>query len=116
MAHWIITDHGFGGQDYVCSDCHEVFNDLFFAMPSDNCPKCWATINEDENECYDEMTRNTPEVHLLTNKEAANVIKNLIKGYTPARGSAKSMMQSRVIEALCKAVRVLENTPDEDDN
>lgn len=111
MAHWIIRDHGFAGQDYKCSVCGEVFVDLYRDI-KDTCPSCGVAINEDENEYPDETPEDTPEVHMLTNKEAAAIISGMISTVRFARGSTVSMRRLRTVEVLCKAVKVLENTPD----
>lgn len=50
MAHWIIDDHGFGGQYYKCSECGAGFWDIFDDVCGEEaCPKCKSPINEDEN-------------------------------------------------------------------
>ena len=51
MAHWIIEDHGFGGQYYRCSECRESWCDIFKDVSmEEKCPNCGASINEDETE------------------------------------------------------------------
>lgn len=51
MAHWIIEDHGFGGQYYKCSECGETWCDIYHDVAGEeNCPHCGAQINEDETE------------------------------------------------------------------
>lgn len=115
MAHWVIDDHGFGGMDYTCSNCGEVFTDLFYDMPGDCCPKCQTTINDDENEYCNGMLTNIPTVHLLTNEEAADIIENIITGITMPKRCGKTMaITLRKMEALCKAVNLLRNTPDDE--
>lgn len=49
----------------------------------------------------------------ISNQEAANIIRNFIQGtrFSFARGSGKSYTQLRYMQALAKAVDVLENTP-----
>lgn len=55
MAHWIIEDHGFGGQYYRCSECRESWCDIFQDVSMEfRCPNCGATINEDETEYIEE--------------------------------------------------------------
>ena len=55
MAHWIIEDHGFGGQYYRCSECRESWCDIFKDVSrEEKCPNCGATINEDETEYIEE--------------------------------------------------------------
>lgn len=49
----------------------------------------------------------------LTNKEAANILSNLRVRMCPARQNGKSMMTYRINEAFCKAIHLLETTPDE---
>ena len=51
----------------------------------------------------------------MTNKEAADILKRIympIFGIMP-RGNGKTYMLTQVIEALTKAIKVLEETPDE---
>lgn len=60
MAHWIIEDKGFGGTDYQCSECGNIWNDLFYKgslSMAERCPGCEASFNEDEIE-YVEQTKN----------------------------------------------------------
>lgn len=67
MAHWIIEDHGFGGQYYTCSNCKELWIDIFhYVGGEDYCPNCGEPIDIDENE-YIKVTlgavvKNIPEV------------------------------------------------------
>ena len=50
MAHWIIEDHGFGGQYYKCSNCGEVWCDLFYGVSSQNkCPECGENLYYKKN-------------------------------------------------------------------
>lgn len=115
MAHWIIEDHGFGGQYYKCSECGHTFNDLYHDVPDDICPECGVEINENENEYAGEKESEcTHDFRLLTNKEAAGIIKNILEGMMIPRGCGKTMTILRRVEALSKAVHVLENTPDEE--
>lgn len=50
----------------------------------------------------------------MSNKEAAAILKHILNSRfcVPSRGSGKSLMQLRIIQAFCKAIDVLENTPD----
>lgn len=51
----------------------------------------------------------------MTNKEASDILRKMLMprfGCTP-RGNGKSYMLTQVIEALAKAIKVLEETPDE---
>lgn len=49
MAHWIIDDHGFGGTYYRCSECGDVWNDIFEDMcGEEKCPSCGAKMNDEE--------------------------------------------------------------------
>lgn len=49
MAHWIIEDHGFGGSYYMCSNCKNVWNDIYNdVLSEDFCPECGEPINKDE--------------------------------------------------------------------
>ena len=64
MAHWIIEDHGFGGQYYRCSECRESWCDIYKDVSmEETCPHCGAPINEDENEYLENKTK------LRTNKK-----------------------------------------------
>lgn len=111
MAHWIIDDHGFGGQYYQCSEC----GTTFYYAPDDICPHCGAEINDDENE-YVEDAKNTSLTttdELMSNQKAAAIIKEMIAGsFVVARGSTKTTGLLMRIAALCKAVEVLEGTSD----
>lgn len=63
MAHWIIEDYGFGGQNYRCSNCRESWNDIYFDVSTEDCcPNCHKPINEDETEYID-----TPNKHIADN-------------------------------------------------
>lgn len=56
MAHWIIDDKGFGGCYYRCSECGEGFWDIFDDVSGeDNCPRCGAPIDTDDNVYLDEI-------------------------------------------------------------
>ena len=55
MAHWIIEDKGFGGQDYTCSNCKECWNDLFHNPYTWNvCENCRECIEEGKEEYIEE--------------------------------------------------------------
>ena len=57
MAHWIIEDHGFGGQYYTCSDCgNRWWSILNKILTKDICSNCGAVIDMDENEYIDETS------------------------------------------------------------
>lgn len=49
----------------------------------------------------------------MTNKEAANVIKNMRINTTVGRANGKTMMVAAVNVALIKAIAALESMPDE---
>lgn len=53
---------------------------------------------------------------LMSNKEAAEVIKNLLKTINIGRANGKSRAQLMANMALCKAIKALETAPDEDKN
>lgn len=58
MAHWIIEDHGFGGQYYTCSNCKELWIDIFHDVGGEDCcPACGEPIDIDENEYIDELKK-----------------------------------------------------------
>lgn len=58
MAHWIIEDHGFGGQVYKCSKCGRLWNDLFRDISmEENCPKCGSYINENDNVYLNDLVK-----------------------------------------------------------
>lgn len=58
MAHWIIEDHGFGGQTYICSNCRNAWNDLYhYDILKDNCPECGEDIDKDANEYIEEIKK-----------------------------------------------------------
>ena len=51
----------------------------------------------------------------MSNQEAANILKNIVRGYglkTP-RGDGKSLTALRCVQAIQKAIDILEKTPDE---
>lgn len=60
MAHWIIDDHGFGGQYYRCSECGKGWCDIYSDVSmEENCPNCGVSINEDENEYIEKKKKPT---------------------------------------------------------
>ena len=61
MAHWIIDDHGFGGQYYRCSECGESWCDIYSDVSmNENCPNCGAPMNEDETEYIEKKKKSIP--------------------------------------------------------
>ena len=74
MAHWIIDDHGFGGQFYKCSDCWYIWCDIYNDhLSEDNCPSCGAPIDEDENEYIQDKKRfNIPNIFELVTRKNNN--------------------------------------------
>lgn len=50
--HWIIEDKGFGGMSVKCSECGEIWYNLFDDTPcvDDPCPVCGAQMDEDATE------------------------------------------------------------------
>lgn len=116
MAHWIIDDHGFGGVYYTCSACGKTRNDLYHDVPDDICPDCGEPINDDENE-YAEKANSTPSSttdELITNQEAAKIIREIVAGVVIPRGCAKTTGILMRIAALCKAIEVLEGDSNAD--
>lgn len=63
MAHWIVDDHGFGGQDYRCSRCNQSWSDIYYSDISmkEHCPSCGAPIDIDKTE-YLEKKRVCPKI------------------------------------------------------
>ena len=51
----------------------------------------------------------------MSNQEAPNILKNIVLGYglKSPRGNGKSHTALRCIQAIQKAIDILENTPDE---
>ena len=47
MAHWIIDDRGFGGVTYTCSNCWDIWCDLFDDHSLDHCDTCGEPIDEE---------------------------------------------------------------------
>lgn len=81
MAHWIIEDHGFGGQYYKCSECRESWCDIFHNISmEENCPNCGAPINEDETEYVEKIRKRPCSVDRNT---ALSVLKDLSKDLSP---------------------------------
>lgn len=61
MAHWIIDDHGFGGQYYKCSECGDSWCDIYNDhLSDDNCPSCGAEINHDATEYIEKKKYRAP--------------------------------------------------------
>lgn len=137
MAHWIIEDRGFGGTDFTCSECKDVFNDIYHRICSDGpCPNCGAVMNEDEAVYLDdtrergaekmdkiqalspqqgmELNEAMTNVRLPTNDEAATVLENMaeIIGLSQGRGSGKSLTIAYQVDALLRGAHALRMTPD----
>lgn len=122
MAHWTIEDLGFGGTVYYCSECKDVFNDIYHRICSDGpCPNCGAVMNEDEAVYLDDTRERSddteslyPKIRLLTNEEAATVLENMARiiGRSQGRGSGKTLIISQQVEALLKGAHALRMTPD----
>lgn len=54
MAHWIIENIGFGRQNYACSNCGQIYSNVFRDPGTwDECPNCGAKINDDEEDEYE---------------------------------------------------------------
>ena len=51
----------------------------------------------------------------ISNQEAANILKNLVHHFTSMipRGDGKSLTALRCVQAIQKAIDILEKTPDE---
>ena len=51
----------------------------------------------------------------MSNQEAANILKNIVQGYglKIPRGNGKSLTVLRRVQAIQKAIGILEKTPDE---
>lgn len=69
MAHWIIDDHGFGGQFYRCSKCGDSWCDIYDDHLSDDvCPSCGEPIDHDKNEYIQDKKKANkfvlPELHI----------------------------------------------------
>ena len=54
------------------------------------------------------------ELKPMTNKEAAEILKNLCRNVRFGRGNARSMVAIKCTQAIIKAIRLLETTPDEE--
>jgi hypothetical protein len=66
MAHWIVDDHGFGGAYYRCSNCREVWCNIYDDVSmEETCPHCGAPI-DDEKEYMEEKKKPTIPFNLAT--------------------------------------------------
>ena len=75
MAHWIVEDHGFGGQYYRCSECRESWCDIFQDVSMEfRCPNCGATINDDETIYLDKKKRGVFNIFDLSSVTARTVL------------------------------------------
>ena len=54
MAHWIIKDKGLQGMFYTCSNCGEVYWDIFDKIDYDFCLACKSFMEKDEEEYYED--------------------------------------------------------------
>lgn len=55
----------------------------------------------------------------MTNKEAAAILKHFLNSRVNViggRGNGKTYMQLRIIQAFCKAIDILEKTPDKNNS
>lgn len=74
MAHWIIDDHGFGGQYYRCSECGDSWCDIYDDhLSEDNCPSCGASIIHDETEYIEKKKKLTAK--LMSDEQLNDYIK-----------------------------------------
>ena len=75
MAHWIIDDHGFGGQFYKCSECGDSWCDIYNDhLSEDNCPSCGAPIDEDETEYIEKTHRKSGSLFIRILKRILKII------------------------------------------
>lgn len=73
MAHWIIEDHGFGGQFYRCSECRKSWCDIFQDVSmEDNCPNCGVAIDEDETE-YRRLV--IPHIPIVSTQKECSIVR-----------------------------------------
>lgn len=49
----------------------------------------------------------------MTNKEAANILRNMVNGWLYPRGNDKTTIILYRLAAMMKAIELLEDTPDE---
>lgn len=69
-AHWIIEDHGFGGSNYRCSNCHDSWNDIYEDVSGNEyCPSCKVKIDQDATEYIDETKSKNPLLELIEQVE-----------------------------------------------
>ena len=74
MAHWIIDDKGFGGRIHTCSNCREVWNDLFHPIGTwEKCPSCHKEIDRYK----DEYVEKKPIDKLANAMKKFNYIQNM---------------------------------------
>ena len=55
------------------------------------------------------------DIENMTNKQAAEFLRQHLKFMSIARGNGKTMHVSMYVNAICKAIIALENTPDKEE-
>lgn len=68
--------------------------------------------NDDYPEYLPQYLGEPVEPKVMTNQEAADILKGIINNMVYPRGSGKTGMMLRRYEAYAKAIKLLENTPD----
>lgn len=95
MAHWIIEDKGFGGSEFQCSNCGDLWNDIFHSGVGcwKKCPSCGEEMDErsDVMSSEERLDDEREYVEEKKTKQLANSFKNITESISKATIAYQNM-------------------------